>query len=251
MYLGANWKMNLFRNEAISLYSEIVKLGTTNNNCELIVFPSIIHLSELTAVDPKHLGSQNHAESEGFGAFTGEVSLQQIRDIGISTVLIGHSERRELFHENNEVIKTKLSHALNMGFHVVFCCGEGEIDRRNGTYLDFVSSQIKHAFSNISKEMMQNVVIAYEPIWSIGTGNTANNDQIEEMHSFIRKQINDMYSINTANQIRIIYGGSCNANNAASIFSIQDVDGGLIGGASLKLDSFAKIIEAACSHTLK
>ena len=237
--VAGNWKMNLNSSSAISLSEEI---STMKYLCdELIIFPPLIYLSEIKKAFPLlSLGAQNGFYEEK-GAFTGEVSFIQLKELGLTHVLIGHSERRQLFKETNLIVKQKVDAAISAGLIVVFCCGEPFEVREMGDEFKYVDAQLEESLFHLSEEHINNVAIAYEPIWAIGTGLTATSNQAESMHSFIRQSITIKYSSQIASDISILYGGSCNAKNAKELFSSDNIDGGLIGGASLVAEDFLVI----------
>ena len=239
--LAGNWKMNLNSTESVSLFAEISTALSYPEKTQFIVFPPSLYFKDLLNIQSSvSVGAQNfHPESNG--AFTGEVSVSQIKDIGVTHVLVGHSERRTLFNESDAFLKEKVDAALKNDIHVIFCCGESLEIRENGTQENFVSSQLKASLFHLSKEEIQKCMIAYEPIWAIGTGKVANEDQISQMHSAIRNEIKSQYDEETSNEISILYGGSCKPSNAKAIFSCENVDGGLIGGASLDANSFVEL----------
>jgi triosephosphate isomerase len=240
--VAGNWKMNLSEQEAISLAENISEnkvYGVTQ-----IVFPPFIYLTTLLKLNNGVLiGAQNFYPKDK-GAFTGEVSITQLKNIGISYVLVGHSERRTFFNETNEFLKEKVDAALNEGIKVVFCCGEPLEIRKEETHESFVNQQLIDSLFHLTDKQLKNVVIAYEPIWAIGTGLTASAEQAEAMHENIRKALIHKYGQEVANEISILYGGSCNPTNANELFNCPNVDGGLIGGASLKADEFHAISTA-------
>jgi triosephosphate isomerase len=239
--LAANWKMNLNLREATDLYSNFIETLPFNDSNRFIVFSPFVFLPQLNAFNSSlALGAQNFYPAEN-GAFTGEISISQLKELHVSVVLIGHSERRNYFFESNEFLKQKVDSALNHNMDVVFCCGESLETRDSDKHLAFVEAQLTDSLFHVSKEDMLKCSIAYEPIWAIGTGRTANSEQIEEMHKAIRNWIAKKYDMETAQSISILYGGSCNENNAAEIFSCPNVDGGLIGGASLSAEAFLQI----------
>ena len=244
--VGANWKMNHFRQDALGLYNEISQAFYSNENCDLVIFPSQPFLSEVALHEGVNVGAQNFTHLADFGAFTGETSLEQLKDLGVRFVLVGHSERRYYFQENNASLTFKTKMALEKGFQVIFCCGENESERKKETHFDFVRSQIEEIIALLEEPYFDALTIAYEPVWSIGTGLTPSLTEIQDMHAFIRKMLREVNSEACAEHVRIIYGGSCNAENSKAIFALEEVDGGLIGGASMQLDSFMKILEAAC-----
>lgn len=240
---AGNWKMNLEWNDAKTLFQSLE--GTSNGDIEVIVFPSTPYLLPLLNEKSNRIkiGAQN-AYPKDSGAYTGETSFSQLKSIGISHVLIGHSERREYFSESNEFLREKTDACLNHGITPVFCCGEPLEIREKNEEKSFVTKQIEESLFHLDSRELQKCVIAYEPIWAIGTGLTATIDQAEEMHKTIRNHIAGKYGDEIANNISILYGGSCNEKNAKELFSCPNVDGGLVGGASLKADSFKQIINS-------
>ena len=240
-FLGANWKMNLAYQKSKDLYTELSSLSPPSS--EVVIFPSTLFLSEFASLNGLPLGAQD-VHFETYGAFTGSVSPLQLKSISCEYVLIGHSERRQYFNENNVLVNLKLKCAIQSGLKVIFCCGEPYENRKSSTHLSFVLAQIKAAFNEINETDLKNCIIAYEPIWAIGTGLNASQVEIEEMHGFIRESFSNSYGTDAADGLRIIYGGSCNQDNASAIFSYKDVDGGLVGAASLDFESFQKIITA-------
>jgi triosephosphate isomerase len=179
------------------------------------------------------------------GAFTGEISVEMLKSIGVNCVIIGHSERRSLFGETDQILFEKLNYATSNDMNVIFCIGEELQQRQNGNYFDVIQNQLEMGVLDLSTELMKKVTLAYEPVWAIGTGVTANPDQIQEIHQFIRNLIHQSFDETISNSIRILYGGSVKPTNAVEIFNLPDVDGGLIGGASLKFADFQSIVEAA------
>ncbi|MDG2152410.1 MAG: triose-phosphate isomerase [Crocinitomicaceae bacterium] len=241
--IAANWKMNLMRDEAISLFDGLNKRLSAHTDAEIVVFPPSIYISDLISNDSQiAIGAQNFF-SEKSGAFTGEISPFQLKDLGCKYVLIGHSERRELFQESNQLLSKKIRSALNANLKIIYCCGETLQEREEGSHLKKIQSQLE-ILKSLSKEELKTISIAYEPIWAIGTGLTATPLQAEEMHAFIRRVLIDSFSDELAIQMSLLYGGSCNENNANELFQCPNIDGGLIGGASLKVDSFLKIVES-------
>lgn len=239
--IAGNWKMNLTAKEAKEL---IHNFNTTiNDEIEVYVFPSSIYLTDVIREKQStrlKVGAQNAYPIDN-GAFTGEVSMAQLKSIGCEAVLIGHSERRLYFNETNEFLKEKVDAALKNGLTPFFCCGESLEIREEGNYVNFVLDQIEASLFHLEEKELKKVVIAYEPIWAIGTGKTANAEQAEEMHAAIRNSIAVNYSENCAEAISILYGGSCNPSNAKALFGNANVDGGLIGGASLKSEEFKQL----------
>lgn len=243
--IAANWKMNLLRGEAISLFKSLNNRLIEGSGVQVVIFPPSIYISDLLAVNSSkiNIGAQNFYFEEK-GAFTGEVSAIQLKDMGCTHVLIGHSERRGLFGESNEIIFQKIKAALQADLKIVYCCGESLEERESGKHEIKIQTQIE-VLKSLSNEELSSISIAYEPIWAIGTGLTATPSQAEEMHAFVRGVINELFSEAIAQDISILYGGSCNEKNAAELFNCANIDGGLIGGASLNEISFLKIVEAA------
>lgn len=243
--VAGNWKMNTSRKEAKELFLAIQENAEKSKNLEsVLIFPPFPFLSELKDLRKKmfiDVGSQNIA-SESKGAFTGEVSAAMIKSTDINYTLIGHSERRQYFFESPEILKRKVDLALENDLKVIFCCGELLQERKEGRQNDVIYSQIKESLFHLDVSSMSNIIIAYEPVWAIGTGETATSSQAEEMHAFIREKIFSKYGKEVSDEMHILYGGSCNSANAKELFTLKNVDGGLIGGASLKADEFLKII---------
>ena len=243
--VAGNWKMNKNQDETVSLVSEIVsQLEATT--AEVMVAPTFVNLSSavnaLNSSDVEVIAQNMHfAES---GAYTGEISAGMLKSIGIKTVIIGHSERRAYFGETDEILAKKVSAALDNGLRIIFCFGEELDDRKSGNHFNVVESQLKNALFSLDKEAWSHIVLAYEPVWAIGTGETASPEQAQEMHAFIRETITNAFDSQIAQNVTILYGGSVKPSNAEEIFSKPDVDGGLIGGASLKVDDFLAIVNA-------
>ena len=241
--VAGNWKMNLVSSEAKKLVSEIKKFE--DKNVEMIVFPSSVFLQETLSESDGQLkvGAQNFYPKDK-GAFTGEISMSQLKDLGVSSVLVGHSERRMYFSEDSAFLKQKVDAALSVGLNVVFCCGEPLDIRESNNELVYVKQQLMDSLFHLDASEIANCVIAYEPIWAIGTGKTASIEQAEEMHKAIRSWVLETYGEEVAENISILYGGSCNAKNAKDLFSCPNVDGGLIGGASLDHEAFVSIAKS-------
>jgi len=240
--VAGNWKMNLELNEAKDL---IKGVKNSQDDVRVIVFPSSVFINAVAEGknDKVEVGTQNfHTEPKG--AFTGELSISQLRSAGATIGLIGHSERRAYFSEGNELLKMKVNAALANNFDFIFCCGEPLMIREAGKELEFIKMQLEESLFHLTKEQMMGKIIAYEPVWAIGTGMTASSGQAESMHRSIRTWIHERYDDETAQNVSILYGGSCNQANAKELFSCPNVDGGLIGGASLKADSFCTIIDS-------
>ena len=240
--VAGNWKMNLELNEAKDL---IKGIKNYQDDVRVIVFPSSVFINVVAEGknDNVEVGTQNfHTEPKG--AFTGELSISQLRSAGATVGLIGHSERRAFFSEGNELIKMKVNAAITNNFDFIFCCGEPLMIREAGKELEFIKMQLEESLFHLTKEQMMGKVIAYEPVWAIGSGMTASSDQAESMHRAIRTWIHERYDDETAQNVSILYGGSCNQDNAKVLFSCPNVDGGLIGGASLKGEAFCTIIDS-------
>lgn len=241
--IAGNWKMNLLQHEANELVRSLSSQEVSKDIIR-IVFPPFIYISELiNATDNLFVGAQNFYPKES-GAFTGEVSITQLKDLGVKYVLVGHSERRMYFNESNSFLKQKVDAALANDIHVIFCCGEPLEIRDENNHESFVINQLEESLFHLSDQEITNVTIAYEPIWAIGTGRTASSQQAENMHACIRKSITDKYNLNIGDSISILYGGSCNPTNAKELFACDNVDGGLIGGASLNASDFHAISTA-------
>lgn len=243
--VAGNWKMNLSKEEALKLYSEIATLANEVEGVTLMTFSPLIYLDALKSIenDSVKVGAQNFHQQEA-GAFTGEVSYAQLKSIGVNHVLVGHSERRMYFNEDDATIKAKVDAGLNAGLKVVFCCGEPLEIREKGEHVAYVVEQFEKNIFHLSEEDFSKLVIAYEPIWAIGTGKTASPKEAEEMHAAIRAAIATRYNANVADSISLLYGGSCNPTNAKELFAQPNIDGGLIGGASLKSNDFLEIAKS-------
>ena len=241
--IAANWKMNLLRKEAVSLFIGLSQNLLDYKGAEVVVFSPSIYLADLLKVTNTdiHVGAQNFYFEEK-GAYTGEVSATQLKDLGCSYALVGHSERRIIFAESNELLFKKIKAGIKAGLHIIYCCGESLEQRELGNEKTIIREQIE-LLRTLSTEELNKISIAYEPIWAIGTGVTASPSQAEEMHAFIRGVLVDLFSESISDHISILYGGSCNENNAEELFSCQNIDGGLIGGASLKQNAFLQIVE--------
>lgn len=244
--VAGNWKCNTNLQEGVTLATEVEKLYTESGDKDVTVVLGVpfTHITEVVKVtDNVNVASQNCA-AEASGAYTGEVSAAMIKSTGTGYVILGHSERREYYGETSETLNKKLTLALENGLTPIYCCGEALDIREAGTQNDFVINQLKETIFKLSADDFKKIVIAYEPIWAIGTGKTASSDQAQEMHKAIRDSIAANYDQAVADDTSILYGGSCKASNAPELFSKADVDGGLIGGASLKAEDFMGIINA-------
>lgn len=246
--VAGNWKMNLNADEANALLQDLIKSEKKfGKDVEVVICPTPIYLSEfskeLSKVKGIKLGAQNcyHADS---GAFTGEISPAQLKSLNVDYCIIGHSERRDNFNESYDFLSKKTIALINHGITPIFCCGEQLQVRNSNVYREFVMKQIEDSLFTLSAEQFSKVVIAYEPIWAIGTGKTASAEQAQEIHGLIRARVASQFGEKVAKEISIIYGGSCKPENAQELFAQEDIDGGLIGGASLKADDFCAISNA-------
>ena len=245
--VAGNWKMNLTFEEADDLVNEITEYLTDHgSDVGVIVCPPACYLelaSDMASETYLHVGAQNISEHES-GAYTGEISAAMLASMEIDYSIIGHSERRKYFNESHETLAAKVNMALKNKINPIFCCGEQSADRQQGKQYDVVKNQLTESLFHLNKTDFGNVVIAYEPVWAIGTGVNATPEQAQEMHAYIRGLIREKYDEKVAENTTILYGGSCNAKNAKELFANQDVDGGLIGGASLKAEDFIAIINS-------
>jgi len=247
--VAGNWKMNKTFQEAedlvVALADELEEIALYDT--EVIICPPYPYLEMATDIAEEAaftVGAQN-LYPEPSGAFTGEISPLMLQSLEVEYCIIGHSERRKYFNEDNEFLARKVKAALAHGIRPIFCCGEILSEREAGNHFEVVRKQLEDSLFHLSPGAFGEVVIAYEPVWAIGTGVNASPDQAQEMHAFIRQLVMEKYTPDIANNTSIIYGGSCNAQNAADLFNQPDVDGGLIGGASLKIEEFIQIVKAA------
>ncbi len=244
--VAGNWKMNTTLEEGVELADQVNNLlQGKDKNCDVVICVPFTHLTSVNAVIDQNLvglGAENCSEHEK-GAYTGEVSAAMVKSTGASHVILGHSERRQYFGENNAQLLEKTKQALKNGLTPIFCVGEVLEERENGTYNDVVASQTEALFE-LPAEEFGKIVIAYEPVWAIGTGKTATAEQAQDMHAHIRQVIAGKYGKEVADNTSILYGGSCKPFNAKELFAKPDVDGGLIGGAALDAESFMGIVEA-------
>lgn len=245
---AANWKMNLTLQQGETLVSELLAAGPRVDDNRIAVlgvpFPYLLTVKQQLAGKANiYVAAQNCYDKKS-GAYTGETSAEMLKSIGIDYVILGHSERREYFNESNEMLAAKVNICLEYGLKPIFCCGESLSIREAGTQNTFVETQLKESLFHLSAEQLTGFVIAYEPIWAIGTGKTASNEQAQEMHAHIRSVIAAAYGDAVAQSISILYGGSVKASNAGDIFGQSDVDGGLVGGASLVSADFTTIINS-------
>lgn len=247
--VAGNWKMNKTLDEALILVSEVVNMvkDEVTGDVQVILFPPALYVTTLKPyvkdAASVALGVQNIYQKAS-GAYTGEISAPMVKSLGVQYVLVGHSERREYFNETNDVLAAKVDIALENRLTPVFCCGESLDLRQNHDFIGFVKNQLTESLFHLSADDIQKVVIAYEPIWAIGTGLTASAEQAQEMHKALRGHFAEKYGEAIAAEISILYGGSVGAGNASELFAGPDVDGGLVGGASLKSRDFTEIIKA-------
>lgn len=244
--VAGNWKMNNDLSETEELLSQLKQHLEEKPQAEVIVAPSftnLYHVFQSLSNTPINVAAQNMHQNEN-GAFTGEVSAKMLRSVGVKYVILGHSERRAIFKETDELLAEKVNAALKNDLQVIFCVGEELEERKNDNHFKVVEEQLSKGLFHISKEEFKKVVIAYEPVWAIGTGETASPEQAQEMHSFIRKTVSEKFGNDIANEVSILYGGSVKPANAQEIFAKEDVDGGLIGGASLKAEDFLAIVHS-------
>ena len=239
--VAGNWKMNMTPSEAVALVELLKPLVVSEDVDVVFCVPAIDIIPVVKACEGTNIavGAENMYFEEK-GAYTGEISPNMLTDAGVKYVIIGHSERREYFAETDETVNKKVLKAFEHGLTPIICCGETLTQREQGITLDWIRQQIKIAFQNVTAEQAKTAVIAYEPIWAIGTGKTASAEQAQEIHAFIRKVLAEKFG-DAANETVILYGGSCKPGNAAELFAKADVDGGLIGGAALKAEDFIAI----------
>tara|TARA_B110000305_G_C19423777_1_gene632397 strand:+ start:781 stop:1530 length:750 start_codon:yes stop_codon:yes gene_type:complete len=243
--VAGNWKMNNDLAATNTLISELIK-KEKKANAEVIIAPTFVNLLEASKrlkdssikVAAQNMHFANH------GAYTGEISATMLKSVGVNTVILGHSERREFFSEDDNLLKQKIDKALDESMQIIFCFGEKWEDRSIGKHFMVVESQIKNALFHLKNENWKSIVLAYEPVWAIGTGQTASPEQAQEMHAFIRNLVKENYNSTISEDVSILYGGSVKPENAKEIFGKNDVDGGLIGGAALNADNFIAIVNA-------
>ena len=244
--VAGNWKMNKNAEQTEDLLNELIAEIPTESNVQVIVAPTFINLAsavdhlEFTVID---VAAQNMHQAES-GAYTGEISADMLKSIGVNTVILGHSERRAIFHETDALIANKVDTALKHNMTIIFCFGEELKDRQSATHFTIVENQLRDGLFHIKAKDWENIVLAYEPVWAIGTGETASPEQAQEMHEFIRETVRKAFGSNVAEDVSILYGGSVKPDNAKEIFSKSDVDGGLIGGAALNAKDFVAIVNA-------
>lgn len=245
--VAGNWKMNKTVKEALEMLSSLKELVADVKETEVVIgapFTALSEASKLVAGSNVKLAAQNMNPNKN-GAFTGEISPLMLKDLGVEYVILGHSERREYYGETNEIVNEKVKSALANGLKAILCVGEKLEEREANKTETVVEDHIKGGLKDISKEDMANVVIAYEPVWAIGTGKTATPEQAQEVHAFIRKLLTEMYNAEVASNVTVQYGGSMKADNAKELMDKEDIDGGLVGGASLEAESFAKIVKSS------
>jgi triosephosphate isomerase len=246
--VAGNWKMNLDYNEGLSLFSEVINMvrDEVTGHQEAVVCSPFIHLHSLVQLAKGYakvaVGAQNAHQAES-GAYTGEVSAKMIHSVGATYVILGHSERRQYFGESNELLAKKTDTALKHGLKPIFCIGETLQEREANEHFDIIKSQLAEGVFHLDEAQFAHLVLAYEPVWAIGTGVTASSDQAQEIHAFIRKEVAAKYNQQVADNTTILYGGSCTPKNAPELFAQHDIDGGLIGGASLKSRDFVDIVK--------
>ena len=243
--VAGNWKMNNDATQTTALINDLNKaLEEVSVNCRVLISPTSINLTSAVALTQDSIievSAQNMHQAKS-GAFTGEISADMLKDVGVNTVILGHSERRTYFGEDDKILTEKVASALENNLEVIFCFGESLQDRKSGNHFNVVESQLKNAVLSLSASSWEHIILAYEPVWAIGTGETASPEQAQEMHAFIRGLLVNTYGTSVAKNVSILYGGSVKPTNAKEIFSKEDVDGGLIGGASLKASDFTGII---------
>lgn len=245
--VAGNWKMNLNFTEAEELVATLAeKLEDKSPKCEVVICPPALYLEMATDFAEEsviQVGAQNVSNQEN-GAYTGEIAAAMLASVDVEYCIVGHSERRQYFKEDNAFLAQKVDKLLDHSLTPIYCCGELLEEREKENHFNIVKQQIAEGLFHLNDSEFSNVVIAYEPVWAIGTGVTASTKQAQEMHAFIRQLLAEKYGTAIANEITLLYGGSCNAKNAKELFSQTDVDGGLIGGASLKADDFFTIINS-------
>jgi triosephosphate isomerase len=244
--VAGNWKMHKNAEQTDDLLNELIAKVPTDSEVQVIVAPTFLNLA--SAVDHLeftniNVAAQNVHQAES-GAYTGEISADMLKSVGVNIVILGHSERRAIFHETDALIASKVNTALKHEMTVIFCFGEELKDRQSKNHFTIVENQLRDGLFHIEAKEWENIVLAYEPVWAIGTGETASPEQAQEMHQFIRETVRTAYGSAIAEAVSILYGGSVKPENANEIFSKPDVDGGLIGGAALKADDFVAIVNA-------
>jgi triosephosphate isomerase len=245
--IAGNWKMNLDYAQAMTLVDGILQMTDENMRTRIVLAPAFPYLTQVEMQSKLRtnifIAAQNCSDKKS-GAYTGEVSASMLRSIGVESVIVGHSERRTIFKETDEVIAEKIKRAVENDLQPIFCCGETLEERKVNSQFEVVKSQVREGIFHLSPEYFTDTIIAYEPVWAIGTGLNASSEQAQEMHLFIRNLVKEKYGPAVSEKTRILYGGSVNSKNAAELFNCPDVDGGLVGGASLKPEEFSSIIQA-------
>ena len=243
--VAGNWKMNNNLSETIKLIDDL-KIHINGNNVKVMIAPAFTFLQtavkQIDGYDIEVI-SQNVNNNDS-GAYTGEVSTKMLKSIGVNTTLIGHSERRAYYNEDDEWLLNKLKHSIECGMNFIFCFGEELSDRKSQNHFNIVKNQLDNTVMKVDKNSWKKIILAYEPVWAIGTGETASAEQAQEMHEYVRKCISESFGKEISNNVSILYGGSVKPNNASEIFSKKDVDGCLIGGAALNAINFSKIVES-------
>ena len=246
--IGGNWKMHTDLESGMALASQVADAASAHESCDVVIYPPSPFFQAIDSVistSPLALGAQNFWP-ETSGAFTGEVSCEMLKDLSVTSVLVGHSERRHVLHESDALIAQKVNFALAEEFQVVLCVGESLSEREDGNTLDIVLGQLRSGLASVNDKDIEQIVIAYEPVWAIGTGKTASAEDAQHVHKAIREELASMYDGSEASSTRIQYGGSVKPENARELFECPDIDGALVGGASLSGESFAAIVKAAC-----
>ena len=244
--VAGNWKMNKNAKQTEDLLNELIAQIPTESNAQVIVAPTFVNLAsavdhlEFTSIS---VAAQNMHQAES-GAYTGEISADMLKSVGVNTVILGHSERRAIFHETDALIANKVDTALKHDMKVIFCFGEELKDRQSANHFNIVENQLRDGLFHIKAKDWENIILAYEPVWAIGTGETASPEQAQDMHEFIRETVRKTFGSDVAEDVSILYGGSVKPDNAKEIFSKPDVDGGLIGGAALNAKDFVAIVNA-------
>ena len=243
--VAGNWKMNMNLDESKNLVSKLKEISAVNVDVKIAPsFTNLYFTNTLLDSSKIEVISQD-VHYEQSGAYTGEISADMLLSIGVETSIIGHSERRKYFNESDIILSKKVNSAIQNSMNVIFCIGEELSDRNDNNHFEIIKSQLSNGIFHLKVSEFQKIIIAYEPVWAIGTGMTASSGQIQEMHEFIRNLIKSNYGIENSERVKILYGGSVKSNNAKEIFSLKDVDGGLIGGASLNASDFSEIVKAA------
>jgi triosephosphate isomerase len=244
--VAGNWKMNKNSEETEDLLNDLIDKLPSDKEVQIIVAPTFVNLASVVDhLEFTNIGvaAQNMSQFES-GAYTGEISADMLKSIGVNTVILGHSERRAIFKESDAAIAEKVTTALKHDMTIIFCFGEELQDRKDKQHFNIVENQLRDGLFHLENADWSEIILAYEPVWAIGTGETASPDQAQEMHAFIRETVRHTYGSEIAENVSILYGGSVKPDNAQEIFSKEDVDGGLIGGAALKADDFAAIVNA-------